>query len=128
GIVGFLRFGLLATAALRFAGLADAGDDLADLECVALLGHDLDQDAVGVGVVGHVGLVGLDLDERLAALDLAALVDEPPEHGALLHGIRKAGHRAVAGHAPPYRSGKVASAACTACSGCGNAACSSGLE
>src|SRR6185369_10568352 len=30
GRVGFLRFGLLATAALRFAGVADAGDDFAD--------------------------------------------------------------------------------------------------
>jgi len=121
-------FGLVPAAALGLAGVADPGDHLADLERVALLGHDLDEDAVGVGVVGHVGLVGLDLDERLAALDLAALVDEPLEHGALLHRVREAGHRDVAGHASPQRSRNVARAACTTCSGCGNAACSSGFE
>ena len=39
---------------------------------VALLGDDLDQRAVGVGLVGHVRLVGLDLDQLLAARDLVA--------------------------------------------------------
>jgi hypothetical protein len=125
----FLAAGLLVPAAgLRLAGLADAGDHLADRKGVALLGHDLDEDAVGIGVVGHVGLVRLDLHERLSALDLGTLLDQPLEDGALLHGVRQAGHRDVVGHAPPYRSRKVASAACTTCSSCGNAACSSGFE
>jgi hypothetical protein len=119
---------LIPAARLGLALLADAGDHLADREGVALLGHDLDEDAVGVGVVGHVGLVRLDLHERLAALDLAALLDQPLQDRALFHRVRQAGHRHVAGHAPPYTSRKVASAACTTCSGCGNAACSSGFE
>ena len=82
----------------RLARLADARDQLADGERVALLGHDLDQHAVGVGLVGHVGLVRLDLHERLAALDLAALLHEPLEDRALLHRVGQARHRDVGGH------------------------------
>ena len=116
---------LVLGAARRLAGLADPRDHLADRERVALLGQHLHQHAVGVGLVGHVGLVGLDLHERLAALHLAALLHEPLEHRALLHGVGQARHRDVAGH---QTSLKVARAACTTCSSCGNAACSSGLE
>ena len=54
--------------------------------------------AVGVGLVGHVGLVGLDLDELLAALDLVPVGLQPLEDRALLHGVGQAGHRDV-GHA-----------------------------
>ena len=89
----------------RLARVADARDRLADRQRVALLGHDLDQRAVGVGVVGHVGLVGLDLHERLAALDLAALLDQPLEDGALLHRVGQARHRDVAGHPAPLSRG-----------------------
>ena len=87
--------------AARLARIADARDRLADRQRVALLGHDLDQRAVGVGLVGHVGLVGLDLHERLAALDLAALLDQPLEDGPLLHRVGQAGHRDVGGHPSP---------------------------
>ena len=56
------------------------------------------QHAVGVGLVGHVGLVRLDLDELLAALDLVPVGLQPLEDRALLHGVGQAGHRDV-GHA-----------------------------
>ena len=88
-------FSCFAGFSPRLARLADARDQLADGERVALLGHDLDQRAVGVGLVGHVGLVRLDLHERLAALDLAALLDQPLEDRALLHRVGQAGHRDV---------------------------------
>ena len=52
-----------------------------------------------VGLVGHVGLVGLDLDELLAALDLVPVGLQPLEDRALLHRVGQAGHRDV-GHAP----------------------------
>src|SRR6185295_2011658 len=69
-----LLVGLLLPATLRrrAAALADARDDLADRERRALVGDDLER-AVGVGLVGHRRLVGLDLDELLALRDLVAL-------------------------------------------------------
>ena len=78
------------------AALADLRDRLADRERVALLGHDLERPRL-VGLVGHVGLVRLDLDELLALGDLVAVGLEPLEDRALLHGVGQAGHRDV-GH------------------------------
>jgi hypothetical protein len=63
---------------------------------VALLGDDL-QHAVRVGLVGHRGLVGLDLGELVAALDLVAVLLEPAQDRALLHRVGQAGHDDV-GH------------------------------
>ena len=97
----FLLLGGRLPVPARLARVADARDHLADGERVALLSQDLDQRAVAVGVVGHVGLVRLDLHERLAALDLAALVHEPLQHRALLHRVGQARHRDVAGHPSP---------------------------
>ena len=62
------------------------------------------QDAVLVGLVGHVGLVRLDLDELLAALDLVPVGLQPLEDRALLHRVGQAGHRDV-GHGPEDNSG-----------------------
>jgi hypothetical protein len=60
------RLGLRAVAGRRLAGGADARDDLADGQRVALLGDDR-QRPRRVGLVGHRGLVGLDLHELVAA-------------------------------------------------------------
>jgi PAS domain S-box-containing protein len=62
-----------------------------------LLGHDR-QRPVLVGLVGHVGLVRLDLDELLASLDLVPVGLQPLEDRALLHRVGQAGHRDI-GHA-----------------------------
>src|SRR5215218_8928882 len=95
--------GLLLGAAVRrrlrgrAAALADSGDDLADGERRALLGDDL-EGPVGVGLVRHRRLVGLDLDELLALGDIVAVGLEPLEDRALLHGVGQARHGDV-GHA-----------------------------
>ena len=66
----------------------------------------ISQRAVLVGLVRHVGLVGLDLDQLVPAGDLVAVGLEPLEDRALLHRVGQAGHRDV-GHAPEvYRSGR----------------------
>ena len=102
--------------------------DLPDRQRVALGGDDLEH-AGGVGLVGHRRLVGLDLDELLAALHLVAVGLEPLQDRALLHRVGQAGHDDVGhGVAAPRRSRKVASAASTTCGSCGKAICSSGLE
>src|SRR3954469_7561848 len=93
-----LLLGLLLPGALRrrAAALADARDDLADREGRALVGDDLER-AVGVRLVGHRRLVGLDLDELFALRDVVALRLQPLEDRALLHGVGQARHRDV-GH------------------------------
>ena len=53
--------------------------------------------AVLVRLVGHVGLVRLDLHELFAAGDLVTVGLEPLEDRALLHGVGEPGHRDV-GH------------------------------
>ena len=99
------RLGRRAVAGRRLAAGADARDDLADGQRVALLGDDR-QRAGAVGLVGHRGLVGLDLDELVAAGDLVALGLEPLEDRALLHRVGEArhddvGHATDATHEPP---------------------------
>ena len=97
---GLLRGGLLLPArvlgGLRGAA-ADRRDRLADRERVALLGHDLERAGL-VGLIGHVGLVGLDLDQLVAAGDLVPVGLEPLQDRALLHRVGQAGHRDI-GHA-----------------------------
>src|SRR3954447_15854642 len=102
--VGRVRVALRARLLLRLAArlgraaaaLADARDDLADRERRALVGDDLER-SVGVGLVRHRGLVGLDLDELVALRDVVALRLEPLEDRPLLHRVGEAGHRDV-GH------------------------------
>ena len=69
-------------------------------ERVALLGHDLERPRL-VGLVGHVGLVRLDLDELFALGDLVAVGLEPLEDRALFHRVGQAGHGDV-GHGAQY--------------------------
>ena len=93
--------GVGAGAARRdIADLADEGADtrdrLADGERGALGGRDL-EDPLGLGLVGHRRLVGLDLDEVLALGDRLSVVDEPAEDRPVLHRIREPGHLDV-GH------------------------------
>ena len=92
------RLGVLGRLAPGHRRFADPRDRRADGERVALLGHDL-QRARRVGLVGHVGLVRLDLDELFALGDLVAVGLEPLQDRALLHGVGQAGHGDV-GHAP----------------------------
>src|SRR5262249_37404901 len=59
GLRGGLVFLVRPVVVRGAAALADLGDRLAHGERVALLGHDRQRAGV-VGLVGHVGLVGLD--------------------------------------------------------------------
>src|SRR5256885_1740108 len=94
----FSRLLLVALAGLLLlAGLPDPSDHLPERDRLPLGHDDLDQRPVRVGLVRHVGLVGLDLAERLAALHLAALLDDPLEDRALLHGVGEPRHRDVGG-------------------------------
>jgi hypothetical protein len=62
------------------------------------LGENFYENPVGIRLIGHVGLVRLDLHEGLATLHLATHVDEPLEHGSLLHRVGEAGHHYVSCH------------------------------
>ena len=53
---------------------------------------DLLEHAFGLGLVDHRRLVGLDLDERLAAGDLVPRALEPGEDRRLLHRVRQSRH------------------------------------
>jgi hypothetical protein len=116
--------GPAGAVALDFARLTHLCDHLADRLGVPLLGDDLHQRSGGVGLVDHVGLVGLDLDQLVADRDLVADRLQPLQHGALLHRVGEAGHDDVRHLAPSM----VASAAWTTCSSWGIAACSNRFE
>ena len=60
--------------------------------------HDLGQHAVVDGLVFHRRLVGLDLGDHVAGLDLVAFLLEPARKVALLHRGRQRGHEDVDGH------------------------------
>ena len=103
-------------ARLGRRALADSRDHLADREGRALLGHDLQRPLV-VGLVGHRGLVGLDLDELVALGHLVAGRLEPLEDRALLHGVGQprhddVGHGVAMLHARRERRVPAWSAAC----------------
>ena len=74
------------------AGPADVAQQALYRHVGALLGHDLQQDAVGFRrhLVGQ--LVGGNLQQGLTGLDGIALRLQPPLHGALLHGQPQLGH------------------------------------
>ena len=99
-------------AAVRAAALADAGDHLADRQRGALGGDDLEH-AVLVGLVGHGRLVGLDLDQLLAARTSSPSALSQLQDRALLHGVRQAGHDDV-GHDPSLQPAAARAAAVSA--------------
>ncbi len=106
-------------------GVAEVGDHGADRERVALACDDR-QHAVGVGGVGHRRLVGLDLDDLLAAPHAVPLGLQPVQDRAFLHRVRQARHDNV-GHGR-HTSLNVDRTAVTTWGSCGKAICSSGLE
>ena len=71
--------------------LAEDRDRSAELEGLALLGHQLQDDAGVEGLELHRRLVGLDLGDHLTALDLVADGDVPLGDHALLHRIGESG-------------------------------------
>ena len=85
------------------AAASDARDHRADRQRVTLRRHDLKRPR-HVGLVGHRGLVGLDLHELLATADLLAVALQPLQDRALLHRVGEARHHDV-GHAVPGSSG-----------------------
>ena len=97
---------------------ADGRDRDADRQAVADLGDDV-QGAVRRRLNHHVGLVRLDLDDRLALGDSGAIVLEPLEDGPLLHRVRQLGHEEVHQRAPTSASTAVVTSAAF-----GRAACS----
>jgi hypothetical protein len=87
-----LCLGRSVTGRRRLPRLADPRDHLADRQRGALLGDDLDQGAAGVGLVDHVRLVGLDLDQLLALRHLVPDRLQPAQDRPLLHRVGQAGH------------------------------------
>ena len=68
-------------------------DRRADLHAVGALRHENLRDLALVDCLKlHCRLVGLDLGEDIAGIDLVALLDEPFGKRALLHRRRKGGH------------------------------------
>ena len=87
-----LAFGDLGRLLLRLdllPGLADDGDPLADLDFLAR--EDLEQDAAGIRFDLLRHLLGVELVERLALLDLVALLLKPADDRAGLHSLAEPG-------------------------------------
>ncbi len=80
-----------------FALGADHGHGLPDLD-LALLDEDLQEDARGVGLDLLGDLLGVELVERLALLDLVTLGLEPAHDRAGLHALAEARERDLLGH------------------------------
>jgi hypothetical protein len=78
--------------------LGEDGDHGADGGLFALLDDDCGHRAGVEGLHFHGGLVGLDLGDGLPLLDLVALFLEPPDEGALGHGVALLGHGDFGGH------------------------------
>jgi hypothetical protein len=70
-------------------------DDLADHDGRALLGEDLGDRAGGGSGQLHVDLVGGDLDDGVAVVDVVADLDRPLQDGALGDGLPAGGRRDV---------------------------------
>ena len=87
-----------APSIVSLRSITDPSDHLADRQGRPLVGHDLHQRPRRVCLEDHVRLVGLDLDQLLAELDLVADRLHPLEDRALLHRVREARHDDVLGH------------------------------
>ena len=96
---GVGAFGL-GGGALALAFGQQRGDRRVDLDA---LGAGFHQQLADLALVDrlhlHGGLVGLDLGDDVAGLDLLALLDEPLGELALLHGGRQRGHQDLGRHA-----------------------------
>ena len=76
------------------------GDHVVDRHILRALGHeDLGDRALVDRLDLHGRLVGLDLGDDVAGLDLVAFLLQPLGEVALLHRRRKSGHQDVDGHA-----------------------------
>src|SRR5262249_61312020 len=84
----------------RLAALADDGDRLADGH-LALRDRDLQQNARGVGLDLLRHLLGVELVERLALLDLVALGLEPPDDRSRLHALPETRELDLSCHCAP---------------------------
>jgi hypothetical protein len=71
---------------------ADPGDHCTEGRRGPVVDDDLLEDAVGLGLVDHRRLVGLDLDERLAAHHVVARPFEPGQDRRLLHRVGQLRH------------------------------------
>src|SRR6516162_1673320 len=79
--------------------LRQHGDERLDRHVLrALRHHDLGERALVDRLVFHRCLVGLDLGDHVAGLDLVALLLEPLGEVALLHGRRQRGHQDIDRH------------------------------
>jgi hypothetical protein len=72
--------------------ITDPGDDRPDRGRLVLADDDLEQRPGHIGLVAHVRLVGLDLDQLLADGDLVADLLAPRQHRPLLHRVGEARH------------------------------------
>ena len=72
-----------------------ARDHVAEPGRLVLTDRDLAEHAVDLGLVHDRGLVGLDLDERLALRDRIARLLEPAQDDGLLHRVREPRHHDV---------------------------------
>src|SRR5262249_14251192 len=118
--------GPVPTPSNNLARIPHPGDGVTDRQRVALRRQDLDQRPGQVGLVDHVGLVGLDLDQLLTDGHLVAHPLQPLEDGALLHRVGQPGHDDLLRH--QRLPSNVCSAALMMWSPCGIAACSIRFE
>ncbi len=88
----------------RLAGAVIAAERLADLDGGAVAGQDLDQHAVGERRQLDHGLVGLDLDDGLAAPEGLARLLQPAGDAAFLHGLAEARQGQGGGHRDTIRA------------------------
>ncbi len=112
-------------SAWSLSRIPDPRDRRPDRQRLALLRQDLRQRPRHVAFVGHVRLVGLDLDQLVADRDLVPDLLQPLQDRPLLHRVREPRHDDVGHQIDPS---SAASAALTTCSSCGIAACSSRFE
>jgi hypothetical protein len=86
---------------IAFALFEQNGDQAVDLDARAALGDDnLADETLIDGLEFHRGLVGLDLGDDLAGLDLVTLFDQPFGERALFHRRGKCGHQNFNCHIP----------------------------
>jgi hypothetical protein len=96
-----------------------------DVDGLTLLNQDLAQRPGNIAFVSHVRLVRLDLHQLVPHRHLVPNLLQPLQHRPLLHRVRQPRHHHVGHQIEPSNAAR---AACTTCSSCGIAACSSRRE